>query len=256
MTTQTQAPDRLFGYDVLDETGNKIGSVDNVWVDTATSKLEFVGVTTGWLFGKQHAIPAEQAQIDDTNRTMTIPYSQDLIKDAPSFSGDGELSPDDEEQIYSHFGIARSTAPSPTGYAAGTDTGTAQTSDTGDRSMKLSEEELQVGKRPVQEGEVRLRKVVRTEREEVPVDLRREDVEIERVPASGNAPSGAFQEQEISVPVMHEEPVVAKEAHVKGEVRATKTADTERQTVGGEVRREEVEVDEEGDTDFEDSPGF
>lgn len=191
----TQAPEQLFGYTVADTEGQQIGQVDGVWVDDATSELEFVGVKTGWLMGKTHVIPAAQAQVDSGSQTITVPYPESRIKDAPSFGTDAELSPDDEEEIYSYYGVDRSTAPSPTGLPTGEQTGTSGTSDrgtteydtteTGERSMRLSEEELQVGKRPVEAGSVRLRKVVRTEHEEVPVELRREDVSIERVPASG-----------------------------------------------------------------------
>jgi hypothetical protein len=60
--------------------------------------------------------------------------------------------------------------------------------------------------------------------EEVPVELRREDVQIERVPASGNLDTDtAFQEEEIDVPVMREEAVVGKEARATEKVRLNKT---------------------------------
>ena len=84
----------------------------------------------------------------------------------------------------------------------------------------------------------------------VPVELRREEVHVERVPASGTeVPADAFQERDIEVTTMREEPVVSKEAHVTGAVHIGKTAETERRTVGGEVRREDVEVDEGVETD-------
>lgn len=262
---QTQTPNQLYGYEVMDSAGNKIGKVDGVWVDDATSELEFVGVKTGWLMGKTHIIPAAQAQVDDGSQTITMPYSDGQIKDAPTFGTDAELSPDDENQIYSYYGMDRSTAPSPTGLPAGdqtstydgTDTGTDEydTTDTGERSMQLSEEELQVGKRQVEAGNVRLRKVVRAEQQEVPVELRREQVSIERVDASGqDVPDTAFQEQQIDVPVMREEAVVGKEARVSGQVRVDKTAETETRTVGDTVRKEDVEIDRNTATDVVDRP--
>lgn len=108
-------------------------------------------------------------------------------------------------------------------------------------------EELQVGKRPVQEGTVNIRKVVRTEQEEVPVELRHENVEVERVDLrDADVPANAFQEQEIDVPVMREEPVMAREAHVTGAVRVNKDVRSEQRTVGGDVRREDVEIDQSG----------
>jgi uncharacterized protein (TIGR02271 family) len=267
--------------------GEKIGSVDNVWVDDATDETEFIGIKTGWLFGKTHVVPTADAQIGENQ--ITVPYSKDQIENAPSFDSDAEISPDEEDQIYSYYGLDRSTAPSPTGLASG-DTGTSTTStettgfsgdalrgsdtnyegtagyDTGnatdtsgitsettnqpqDTDLTLSEEELAVGKRQVQRGQVRLRKVVHTEHQEVPVELRREDVEIERIPASevGGETANAFEEQTIDVPVMAEEPVVEKQARVTGGVRMTKDVETETRTVGGDVRSEDVEVD--GDTD-------
>lgn len=272
MTMGTQAPDQLYGYNVVDSEGNKVGTVDGIWVDDATNELEFVGVKTGWMMGKTHIIPAAQAQIDSDGRTITVPYAESKVKDAPSFGTDAELSSDDEDQIYSYYGVDRSTAPSPTGLPSGERTGMYETTDTtdtttrdyaatggemqpydstdtGERRVQLAEEELQVGKRPVEAGRVRLRKVVRTEQQEVPVELQREEVDIERVPASGQAPAdSAFQEENIEVPVTREEPVVGKEARVAGEVRVGKTAETETRTVGGEVRREDVEVDRDVDT--------
>lgn len=265
----------MFGCDVMDSDGHKIGSVDNVWVDDATSALEFVGVKMGFLMGKTHIIPTADAQIADG--TITVPYNHDLIKDAPSYGGDDELSNEQEQQVYSYYGIQRSDAASPTGLGGGT-TDTSQT-DTTDRTydttrtdrdldtagtnrdttgfaaqndqagVVLSEEELQVGKREVESGRVRLRKVVRTEHQEVPVELRREEVTIERVSAdNADVPGDAFSEQEIEVPVTREEAVVGKTSQVTGEVRLNKEVTTETQTVGGDVRREDVETEGLDDT--------
>lgn len=260
----------MFGYDVMDSHGHKVGAVDNVWVDDATSALEFVGVKMGFLMGKTHIIPTADAQIADG--TITVPYDHDLIKDAPSYGGEEELSNEQEQQVYSYYGIQRSDAASPTGLAGGTtDTYQTETTDreydtTGtDRDVDttrtdrgttgfaaqddqagvvLSEEELQVGTREVESGRVRLRKVVRTEHQEVPVELRREEVTIERVSAdNADVPDDAFSDQEIEVPVMREEAVVGKEARVTGEVRLNKQVNTETQNVGGDVRREDVETE-------------
>ena len=75
---------QLFGYDAIDVSGNKVGPVDSVWVD-ATGELEFVGVKTGWLMVKIHVLPTANARIE--NHTVRVPYSEDQIKDFPSFGG-------------------------------------------------------------------------------------------------------------------------------------------------------------------------
>ncbi len=255
MNTGTQSPEQLFDYDVIDSTGNKIGSVDGVWADDATGQLEFVGVKTGWLMGKTHIIPAVNAQVGDGS--IQVPYSEGQIKDSPSFGTDDALSPTEEDQIYDYYGVNRSTASSPTGLPS--DTGTAGYTDTSsvgeEQRTRLHEEELQVGKRQVEAGRARIRKVVRSERQEVPVELRQEDVHIERTAATGGPAPDAFQEREIEVPITREEPVVGKEARVTGEVRVGKDVETETRTVGGEVRREEVEVDRDAGTTLRDDQG-
>lgn len=250
MDTTTTIPDQVFGYDVIDTDGNKLGSVDNVWVDDATGDLEFVAVKTGWLFGKNHIIPVSDGRIDNDSQAIIVPYSQDQVKGAPSLSSDAELSPDQEDDIYGYYGMSRSMQASPTGLGTGTasdySAGTGTVADTEGVNVPLSEEQLNVGKREVEAGRVRLRKVVHTEPVSESVNLRREQVDIERVPVSGGmqVPSDAFQEDEVDVPVMREEPVVAKEARVTGQVNVDKTARTDTETVQGEVRREDVEVDE------------
>jgi len=66
MQTRTD-PTQLFDCEVLDSDGNKIGTVDSVWVDNATDQLEFIGVKTGWFMGKTHIIPTANAQITSSN---------------------------------------------------------------------------------------------------------------------------------------------------------------------------------------------
>lgn len=260
MESTRHAADLLLGYDVMAGSGQKLGTVENVWVDEATNEAEFVGVRTGWLLGKIHVVPTADAQIG--GGSIALPYTEDQIKNAPSFDGDSELSPQDEESIYGYFGLGRSTASSPTGLPAG-DLGSATTgtaagtmgsrmSDTtlenvGEIDVPVSEEELTVGKREVSAGSVRLRKIVRTEHQEVPIELQHEEVVVERVPAGDPTavPDSAFQEGEIEVPITREEPVVSKQARVTGQVRVEKSTDTESTSVGGDIRREEVDVDRE-----------
>jgi uncharacterized protein (TIGR02271 family) len=89
-----------------------------------------------------------------------------------------------------------------------------------------------------------LRKIVRTETVQQPVELKREEIVIERVPASGTQPAEtSFEAQDIFIPLRREEPVVQKEARVKEEVRVGKKVETERQTISEQVRKEDVEIE-------------
>lgn len=126
---------------------------------------------------------------------------------------------------------------------SGTTTGTGQ-------PIKVHEEQLNVHKQPVKTGEVRVRKEVTTEQKTIPVSVSREEVVVERHPASGTASSSDIHAgEEIRIPVMEEQVKVDKEAVVKEEVTVgkRKTQDTEK--VSGTVRKEHVKVEREGDVD-------
>jgi uncharacterized protein (TIGR02271 family) len=110
------------------------------------------------------------------------------------------------------------------------------------------EERLEVEKRPVETGEVQVHKTVEEEQQTVPVDLRQEEVHVERRdvaerPIGPGEAAQAFQEGTIRVPVRGEEAVVRKEAVVTGEVAVQKEQTTEREEIADTVRRERVEVD-------------
>lgn len=138
-------------------------------------------------------------------------------------------------------------------------TATAATNSAGDDGMveiPLYRERLQVGKRVVPKGGIVLRKVVETDTRTIPVELRQEEIVIERVgaeearrfEASGSAPSatsgkGAFEDSEVLIQLHREEPVVQKSATVTEVVRARKTIDTRNEIVSGTVRRETIDID-------------
>lgn len=118
--------------------------------------------------------------------------------------------------------------------------------------MPLKEEELVVDKQRREAGEVRLRKEVSTEERQVSVPVTREDVRIERVPASGTtretAAGEAFREEETRVPLYEEEVEIRKRPVVREEVRVTKEAHTEDRPIRETVRKEEVEIDRDSST--------
>lgn len=123
---------------------------------------------------------------------------------------------------------------------------TAQMRDTGAIRVPEVEERLNVEKREAQMGEVRVHREVTEERKTVPVDLKREEVHVERrdVERPMRAGEDAFKEGTISVPVRGEQAVVSKEAVVTGEVVLNKERTTEHQDVSDTVRRTEVHVDD------------
>ena len=119
-----------------------------------------------------------------------------------------------------------------------------------ERRLTLAEEQLAVGKRAVQEGEVSVRKHVDTRHVEEQVELTREEVTIERrsISADSGAMVGDIGEEEIRVPVMREEAVVEKRTVPIEEVVVRKEAVADTQTVSADLRRETLDVDENVDT--------
>src|SRR5919112_1401322 len=115
--------------------------------------------------------------------------------------------------------------------------------------VPIHEERLEVEKRQGEMGSVDIRKTVETEQVNVPVELRHEEVTVDRVdvkdrPVAAGDMTSAFEEGTIRVPVRGEQAVVEKEAVVTGEVVIDREVETERQVVSDTVRKERVDVDE------------
>jgi hypothetical protein len=103
MNASTQSVNQLAGYNLTDAEGNKLGSVDSVWLNGTTSDPEFVGVKTTPLIGKTHIVPLRDAQIDNDNQTIEVPYTQDQIKGAPAYDPNTVLSQDVQSEIYDYY---------------------------------------------------------------------------------------------------------------------------------------------------------
>jgi len=108
------------------------------------------------------------------------------------------------------------------------------------------EERLRIGKRQVNSGRVRVRSYVVETPVAEQVNLHSETVQVERRPADRSAPVGedAFRERTIEAVATSEEPVVAKEARVTGEVVLKKEAADRTETVTDKVRSTKVEVED------------
>ncbi len=111
--------------------------------------------------------------------------------------------------------------------------------------VQRTEEELRAGTRERQAGEVGVRKTVRTDRERIEVPTRHEEVTVDRVPVEGEATEAEIGEDEIRVPLTEEEVVVEKRPVAKEEVRIRKEVVEDTEVVEEDVRREEVDIDDE-----------
>ena len=110
--------------------------------------------------------------------------------------------------------------------------------------VQRSEEELRAGVRQREAGSMNVKKSVRTEREEVRVPKRREEVDIERVPLNREVAEAEFGNEEVVVQVFEEEVVVTKRVVLKEEIRLRKRVVEEEDVVEVDLRKEEVEIDD------------
>jgi len=212
-------------------------------------------VRTGWFLGKTHVVPAESVEVSEQTQRLRLPYTEEKVRNAPAYDADRDISDAEEAEIYQYYGLQspsatrRSTA-AETAIGRHEDSRRPTTPGREEANMQLSEEQLTIGKREVEAGGVRLRKVVRTEVVNRPVELRREEIVIERVPAHGTTArpgEGNFREQEVYIPLRREEAVVQKDVRVREEVHARKESQTETQQVSGQVRKEDVDVERTGE---------
>lgn len=92
------------GYTVYDNQGEKIGKVDDLFVDDA-DREEYIGVKMGFLGRKSTLIPTEIVRVNERDKSVEVSESKDHVKNAPSFDDDEDITPDYEERIRSHFGL-------------------------------------------------------------------------------------------------------------------------------------------------------
>jgi uncharacterized protein (TIGR02271 family) len=255
----TDTISRVIGQDVYDESGEKIGSAAEVYLDDETGEPEWVTVRTGLFGTKESFVPIRNADL--TNDGVRVPVSKTQVKDAPKIDTDGHLSPQEEQELYRYYGLGGGvdTGMQTTGFeTTGTETrgtvGHDTSGPTTDDAMTRSEERLNVGTRSEEVGRARLRKYVVTENVTETVPVTREEVRVEREPITdanvGNALDGpAISEEEHEVVLHAERPVVEKEAVPVERVRLDKQTVTEQTQVSEGLRKEEIEVEGAADTE-------
>lgn len=258
--------------------GDKIGKVEQVFLDDNSGEPTFLTVNTGLFGAKENFVPVKGARQDGDR--VVLPYTKDVIKDAPKVDADQHLSPAEEEELYRYYELNynddrtagtdrdRTTAAAGTAGVAGTaaaDRGVADR-DVADRdrdavdqdrrdvaatagdeaSVVRHEERLNVGTQEREAGHARLRKYVVTDHETVDVPVEREEVTVERTPINDTntrVDNGTIGEEEVDVTLHEERPVVQKEAVAVEEVGLNKQTVQETQRVEADVRKEQVDVE-------------
>lgn len=126
-TTRLPSLSRLRGMEVRTTDGEKIGKIQDVYLDADARYARYLAVKTGWFSGT-HVVPVDDVTyVDDGDDAyVAVPYTEDQLKSAPTFGDDDEVTPEREREIYDHYQRVgywdetrdivrtRQTAPAPT----------------------------------------------------------------------------------------------------------------------------------------------
>jgi sporulation protein YlmC with PRC-barrel domain len=93
------------GQELLDNDGQKIGTIEEIYLDTETDQPEWALVKTGLFGGKGTFVPLQQA--NPSGDGVQVPFEKSHVKDAPNIDPDGQLSQSEEQTLYQHYGLAR-----------------------------------------------------------------------------------------------------------------------------------------------------
>jgi uncharacterized protein (TIGR02271 family) len=246
MDTQTISDWR--GHDIVDRDGDKIGKLEEIYLDDETGKPEWALVKTGMFGGRGTFVPLAQAS--PSGDELSVPYEKSHVKDAPNIDPDGRLSQEEEAELFRYYGLDYGAGGGDTGAADG-GPGQDVSGPNTDSAMTRSEEELTIGKTQREAGRVRLKKYVVTDEVQQTVPVQREEVRVEREPITeanaGDAMDGPdISDEEHEVTLMEEQVVTEKRAVPKERVRLEKDTVTDEQQVSDEVRKERIDVEGDG----------
>lgn len=251
----------VVGFDVYTDINNeKVGTIHDILVDES-GRLRYIVIDTGWwIFGKKVLLPTGRCRIDYANHNL---YASGLTKDQvehlPDYDDQTRVDYEYEERVRSSYrpaataGTATSQPRTKDSYNYDQDSSLYQTPTEDRDRIRLYEERLVAAKQRQKTGEVTVGKTVTSETEQIQVPVEKEQVIVERRTPSdagrvvANA-EGAFQEGEVMRMDVYEETAdVRKETVLREEVSVKKEVKQDTVTAEGTVRREELEVDSNGE---------
>ncbi len=248
--TQSTPVADLVDRTAVDADGDKIGTIFDVYLDNQSGQPEWLAVNTGLFGSKVSFVPIDGAALVDDD--VMVAYRKDQVKDAPKVDADGQLSPEEEQDLYRHYG--RQPAPATGGDDAemGSDQGHDTSGRTTDDAMTRSEEQLDVSTSTQQSGTARLRKWIETEDVNITVPVRREKAKLVTEPITDDnreaaMSGGDLTDEEHEVTLSEEVVDVDKHVEAKERVRLEKEVETDEVTVDEQVRKERIGMDDDTD---------
>jgi uncharacterized protein (TIGR02271 family) len=258
--TNFSDPSVMIGKTAIDADGDKIGTIEQVYLNDASGQPEWVTVKTGLFGNKESFAPLQGAS--DRGDDVQLAVTKDQVKGAPNVDNDGHTDEGEQKALWDYYAgqlgwNTQSESSADYDYRSSNDDredlagqpgiqGRDTSGKTTDDAMTRSEERLKVGTQQVEAGRAKLRKYIVTENVSQTVPLRHEEVRVEREPITeaniGDAMSGGdITEEEHEITLHAERPVVAKETVPVERVRLATQTVTENQEVTEQVRKEQID---------------
>lgn len=272
-------------YSVYAQGEDKVGTVEDALFEQATGNIRYLVVDTGfWVFGKKVLIPIGLTRFDHQERRVYVNgLTQERVENLPEYTNDMTVDHEYEDRIRTNYrdlgekrqrqfmgkpynvdkyraypgsaelyGAQEYTAAttSTDAYQYESEPGLYGMSEEDHQPIRLYQERLIADKDRYRSGAIAIGKRVETETKEVSVPVENERIIIERTPVDSRKPvSGSpnFKEGEVlRVETYAEEADIHKEAFVREEVNVRKTVDRDTVTAQETVRREELDLNQEG----------
>ncbi len=189
--TTAQSPEDFLNRTAVGPDGDKIGSVNQVYVNDTSGRPDWVTVNTGMFGMRENFVPLQGSRLD--GETLVLPFGKDVVKDSPTISDSSHLDTDEQASLYSYYqqylGVGGQQSAADAGYdKTGGQQGSDISSSAADHAMTRSAEHLAVGTEQVEVDRARLRKYVVTEQQPTTVPVSHEEIVVEREPITDTNP--------------------------------------------------------------------
>lgn len=109
--TSIQEADAWIGRTAIDDTGEQIGLISQIWVDDASGQAEWASIRGATLGAREAFLPLAGAAVLGSGVQFTS-TKEEVIK-APHVAQDGRLGAEEMEQLTSYYGTQAAEAQAP-----------------------------------------------------------------------------------------------------------------------------------------------
>ena len=94
----------LIGVTVVDQQGEKVGSLSGIWIDPSTHRVEYMGLRSSWLFRSTHLVPSRNVEVEAGDGIVRVQFPAEFLKEAPRYNPKAELSEMEKQGINAYYG--------------------------------------------------------------------------------------------------------------------------------------------------------